>query len=190
MVRENVYRLAAWGVLVGLASGVTAQERRGDRPGNAPAQPRQVVPAQPGQVVPAQPVRPGVVEGQIGVDQSAAAGQSLRAKQILGAKIRIEQNNDVGTVDDLVIDDQGNVDYVLVVVQDGQYVTVPWDAVEFNLEEQVANVHITLEKFRTIPTYTAQQYPSFTAPSYRTQTYQYFGLTPGQQRRMVRRSTR
>ena len=46
---------------------------------------------------------------------------------------------------------------------------------------------ITPDQFEQVPTYTAQQYPTFTAPAYRTQIYQAYGLTPGQQRRAIRR---
>ena len=35
--------------------------------------------------------------------------------------------------------------------------------------------------------FTATQYPAFAAPAYRTQVYQLYGLTPGQQRRAIRR---
>ena len=49
-----------------------------------------------------------------------------------------------------------------------------------------AMIHIAPEKFRRIPTYTVEQYPAFFTPAYRTQTYQYYGLTPGQARRAAR----
>jgi hypothetical protein len=112
---------------------------------------------------------------------------TYRAKQILGSKVSIDDNQSVGTVDDIVMDEHGNVDYLIVVDKNRKLVSIPWDAAQFNPEERVANVHISQEKYQQVPTYTVEQYPTFAAPAYRTQTYQYFGLRPGQQRRLMRR---
>ncbi len=35
--------------------------------------------------------------------------------------------------------------------------------------------------------YTVEQYPVFSTPSYRSQVYKYYGLTPAEQRRVIRR---
>lgn len=113
--------------------------------------------------------------------------QAIRAKQILGAKVNIQGDMAVGTVDDIVLDDHGNVDYLIVANSDGQLVTVPWDAVRFNLDKRLAIVHVAPKQFEQVPTYTATQYPAFATPAYRTQVYQAYGLTPGQQRRAIRR---
>ena len=110
-----------------------------------------------------------------------------RAKQILGSKVYIDDDRSVGTVDDIVMDQDGNVDYLIVVDQQKKLVSIPWDATQFDATERRAVVHISQEKYQEVPTYTTQQYPTFATPTYRTQTYQYFGLTPGQQRRLIRR---
>lgn len=115
---------------------------------------------------------------------------TYRVREILGAEIQIDGGNSVGTVDDLVLDSHGNVDYLIVVNEDNKYVTIPWDATQFNVDKKVATVHITQEKYQQVPVYSSEQYPVFSTPAYRTQTYQYFGLTPGQQRRMIRRALR
>jgi sporulation protein YlmC with PRC-barrel domain len=117
----------------------------------------------------------------------AAEGQQYRAKQILGARVNLEGNNSVGTVDDIVLDENGNVDYLIVANQDDKLVTVPWDAARFNVEKRIAVVNIPQQKFRQAPTYTVDQYPVFSAPAYRTQVYRYYGLTPHEQRRAIRR---
>jgi len=111
----------------------------------------------------------------------------FRAKQILGSKVNLEGNAAAGTVDDIVLDENGNVDYLIVMNQDQKLVTVPWDATRFNVDKRVAVVNITPQKFQQVPTYTVDQYPVFSTPAYRTKIYNYYGLTPHQQRRMIRR---
>jgi hypothetical protein len=117
----------------------------------------------------------------------AEPAPTIRAKQILGAKVTLPSDMSVGTVDDIVLDDHGNVDYLIVINSDNRLVTVPWDAVKFNLDKRLAVVHVAPDRFEQVPTYTTDEYPVFSAPAYRTQIYQAYGLTPGQQRRAIRR---
>jgi sporulation protein YlmC with PRC-barrel domain len=126
-------------------------------------------------------------QAQGNAKQANDGGQHYRAKQILGAKVMLEGNSSVGTVDDIVLDENGNVDYLIVVNSNDKLVTVPWDATQFNVEKRMAVVQIPQDQFQQVPTYTAQQYPNFSTPTYRTQIYRYYGLTPGQQRRAIRR---
>jgi hypothetical protein len=111
-----------------------------------------------------------------------------RAKQVLGSKVHVEGDAAVGTVDDIVLDDHGNVDYLIVMTSDKKLVTVPWDAAVFNAKTRVANVKIAEDQFKKVPTYTADEYPVFSTPAYRTQIYKSYGLTPGQARRAIRRA--
>ena len=129
----------------------------------------------------------GVLQAEDG-EKPAAGGQHYRAKQIIGSKVQIEGDTAVGTVDDIVLDDAGNVDYLIVANSDNKLVTVPWDAARFNAEKRMATIQITPERFQQVPTYTATQYPVYSTPAYRTQLYKSYGLTPAQERRVIRRS--
>lgn len=126
-------------------------------------------------------------QAQQGAAKGAAEAQQFRAKQILGARVNLEGNTAGGTVDDIILDENGNVDYLIVVNDNQKLVTVPWDATQFNVDKRVAVVNITPQKWQQAPTYTVDHYPVFSAPAYRTQVYSYYGLTPHQTRRMIRR---
>ena len=135
-----------------------------------------------------QPVRPGQGQPPVRVqpaDPNAPATATYRAKEILGAKIMIQNNTAVGTVDDIVFDSAGNLEY-FVVVQDGKMVSVPWEAARFDVKSQTAVVNVTPEVWKTIPTFTATTYPQFFTPAYRTTTYKYFNLNPRELRRIER----
>jgi hypothetical protein len=120
---------------------------------------------------------------------AAAAPQAYRVKQVLGSKVSIEGGVSIGTVDDIVFADDGYVEY-LVVNNQNKLVTVPWEAAKFNFEKRSAMINITPEQFRQVPTYTVEQYPTFSAPAYRTETYKFYGLTPRQERRIERKLDR
>lgn len=114
------------------------------------------------------------------------ASKHFRAKQVLGTKIMIQGDTAVGTVDDLVFDDAGNLEY-MVVESNGKLWTVPFDAAKFNIEKRVATLSLTMDQYKTIPTYTTETYPTFYTPGYRTETYKYYNLTPRELRRIERR---
>src|ERR1700735_1209634 len=81
---------------------------------------------------------------------SAAEPTHYRAKQVLGSKIMIQGDTAIGTVDDLVFDEAGNLEY-LIVESNGKLVTVPFEAAKFNLEKRTATVAITPEQYKLIP---------------------------------------
>lgn len=125
----------------------------------------------------APPPRPGTT-----VDTTAP---TFRAKQVLGTKVMIAGDTNVGTVEDLVFDDAGNLEY-MIVDNGGKLTTVPWEAAKFNFEKKVATLAITADQYKVIPTYTVTTYPSFYTPAYRTEVYKYYGLTPRDLRRLRR----
>lgn len=135
---------------------------------------QQTTPVQPPPPAKAQP--PG----------SSAAPVTYRAKQVIGAKVNIQGNVSIGTVDDIVFDDAGNLEY-LIVANDGKLVTVPWEAAKFNFDQRTALVNLTADQYKAIPTYTTTTYPEFYSPVYRTQVYRYYGITPRELRRLERR---
>lgn len=120
---------------------------------------------------------------------AADGSRAYRAKQVIGTAVAIQGDRGIGTIDDIVFDETGQIEYLLV-LNEGKLVSVPWPAARFDPGHHTAVVNVTQEQFRAIPTFTAQQYPNFYTPDYRTQTYRYFGLTPGQDRRIDRRIER
>lgn len=122
--------------------------------------------------------------------QSAAMTKTYRAKDLIGTKIAIRGNTAVGTVDDIVFNDEGVIWYLVVSTGDDRLVTVPWEATKFDYEKRTAVIDIPAEQFRLVPTYTVRTYPQFWTPTYRTEIYKVYGLTPGQERRLERRLDR
>ncbi|AWM40686.1 PRC-barrel domain protein [Gemmata obscuriglobus] len=123
----------------------------------------------------------------VSAQPAVGASNSFRAKQVLGTKILIAGNTAIGTVEDLVFDDAGNLEYLVVSTDANKLVSVPWDAAKWDLEKKVGTLNLTVEQYKTIPTFTATTYPSFYTPVYRTQTYKFYGLTPRELRRIERR---
>lgn len=120
-------------------------------------------------------------------DVPVVAANAFRAKQVLGTKITIQNNTAIGTVEDLVFDEAGNMEYLIVSTGENKLISVPWDAAKWDLEKKTGTLNITPEVYKTIPTFTVTTYPQFYTPTYRTSVYKVYGLTPRELRRIERR---
>jgi hypothetical protein len=76
------------------------------------------------------------------VPASNVAPGVRRASQILGSTVRLEGNNNFGTVSDIVFDENGTMDY-LVVTSSGKYVMLPWSAGNMNFGERFVTYTVT-----------------------------------------------
>jgi len=124
--------------------------------------------------------------GKVPTGSGTGTGTTVRVKSLLGTTVTLQGGARAGTVEDVVLSNEGVVDY-LVVSEGGKLVTVPWDAVKFNWGKRTATVNLTQEQYRKIPTYTPTTYPQFYSPTYQAQVYKYYNLRPGQVRRLERR---
>src|SRR5260221_12076889 len=92
---------------------------------------------QPPPPTPPRPVDPAKPRVESAPAATADAGRAYRIKQVLGTKVSIKGDISIGTVDDVVFSDAGQVEY-LIVANDGKLVTVPWEAAKFTFEKQTA----------------------------------------------------
>jgi len=117
----------------------------------------------------------------------AANPRALHAKDVMGSKISLKGGVAIGTVEDIIFDDSGDIDY-LVVANEGKDVLVPWEAAKFDFSNRTAMVDITQDQFKQVPTYAPTELPSnLYEPAFQTKLYGYYNLKPGQVRRIERR---
>ena len=107
--------------------------------------------------------RPRRIGRRRGEGVPPATADHRARKSILGAKVSLRGGTSAGTVEDIVLSNEGVVDY-LVVSSGGKYVTVPWDAAKFDHGKRIATIDLTQEQYQKIPTYTAKPIRITTAP--------------------------
>src|SRR5438874_3779905 len=112
-----------------------------------------------------------------------------RASSIIGAKVVIQDNVSIGKVEDLVLDQNGTVEY-LVVLNEDKYVLVPWGAAKLDPGQRTVMVEIRQEKFREVPTFTRESWPNFSDTQYIERINTYYGVKPGRERRIEKREDR
>lgn len=184
MSNANWFAGAALGCCVALAG---AGFGYGQRPTPPPTPPTPPPPPATRPVPPAAPETRPTTETRTTAPADTSSPRTMRAKDVLGSKISLKGGTAAGTVEDIIFDEDGGIDY-LVVTHDGKDVLVPWDAAKFDWANRTATVDVTQEQFSQVPTYAPTELPANVyEPSFQTKIYGYYNLKPRQERRIERR---
>jgi hypothetical protein len=97
-----------------------------------------------------------------------------KVSTVIGATVSLEQGSRIGKVEDLVLNDDGCVEFVVVSYQD-EYIAVPWSAATVDFSERVVRLDITRERLRDIPTFGRDPWPDFARGEYREKLHRVFG---------------
>ncbi|MFO0930653.1 MAG: PRC-barrel domain-containing protein [Gemmataceae bacterium] len=90
------------------------------------------------------------------------AGKTRRATALIGASLTSRDGAALGKISDLVIDNRGHVDYVIV-RHDTGYLAVPWAVVTGTGANLSVSVNVTREALRDV-TFPDSNWPDFTSP--------------------------
>jgi len=71
-----------------------------------------------------------------------AGTEIRRVSQLIGSNVNLQGNNNFGKVEDVVLDNNGAISY-LVVSNGGRYAMMPWSAANFNYGQRVVNYNVT-----------------------------------------------
>ena len=103
----------------------------------------------------------GAVLAQTRTDTRAVTSTTTtihKGTVVMGANVVLQEGPTIGRVEDFVITDGGCIDYV-VVSYESKYVLVPWTVATWS-GDRALRVNITRERFRDVPTFTRDQWPS------------------------------
>ena len=178
---------AAAGVAVALSAVAVSAQNVVRPPRNAPPQANpQPAPPPPGQA-PAQP-RVETREAQKVPDQAPAAqdnqddGRSVRATQLIGMELYLEDGNSQVKISDLIIDNQSGQVAYMIVETDQDFRPVPWKAVVMQNDQQQNDHYFVLgmnrDKFLQSPAIPRQEWQTYSTAPAQWNTY-WTGAQPG-----------
>jgi len=104
--------------------------------------------------------------------QPEAAPQLRRASQILGSSVLLQGGAAYGKVEDIVLNDSGTVEYVLV-SNNGRMAMMPWGAGNFDYAKRVVTYEVTPQAVQPL-TFTSEEYPRVVNSQYTTRVRQVF----------------
>lgn len=99
--------------------------------------------------------------GQERVIEKETRTQVRKVSTLMGARVTIERGDSFGKVTDIVLNEDGCVEYLIVSYED-ELVPVPWGAVNYNVDERIVaiNVRVTRDKLRDL-SFRSERWPNF-----------------------------
>src|SRR5579862_386558 len=105
-------------------------------------------------------------------------------KSILGAKVINAQREDLGTIEDIVLDARNNrVAYAILsfggfLGMGDRHFAIPWEALSFDLSQKVAVLDIDKDRLRNAPGFEQDNWPDMANPTWGSQIFRHYGYQP------------
>jgi PRC-barrel domain len=105
-------------------------------------------------------------------------------KTVIGSKVVNAQNEDLGKIEDLVID-AGSGRIVYAVLSFGgflglgdKYFAIPWNAFQLDLSEKRAVLNVAKNVLENAPGFDKDAWPNMADSTWGTSIYKHYGYTP------------
>jgi hypothetical protein len=119
-----------------------------------------------------------------------AGAHVRRATDVIGGTVVLRDNASLGKIDDIVLSEDGYVEYLVVAYQD-KFILVPWSAGKFDFDKRTVVLEIEKDRFRDVPTFTREKWPDVSDTRYVESVYKFYGVKPTRRdRREERREER
>jgi hypothetical protein len=107
-----------------------------------------------------------------------AGVQVRRASAVIGGAVVLKDNVSVGKIEDIVINEDGCVDYLVVAYQE-KFIVVPWTVGKFDFERRTIALDIEKERFKEVQTFTRDKWPDFSDAKFVEKVHTFYGTKPG-----------
>ncbi len=121
---------------------------------------------------------------QTGARQAPGAFTVVVKKSILGAKVINIEQEDLGKIEDLVIDARNSrVAYAIlsfggVLGLGDKHFAIPWEALTFDLSQKVAVLDIDKDRLKNAPGFDKDDWPDLANQTWGAEVYEYYGYRP------------
>jgi sporulation protein YlmC with PRC-barrel domain len=95
-----------------------------------------------------------------------------RVSQIIGSDVRLQGGNSYGKVEDVILNDSGGIDYV-VVARDGRYALFPWNAADVNYGKRVVTYDVAPQAVQPL-FFARDQWPNISDQRFTTRMREVF----------------
>jgi len=119
------------------------------------------------------PAQEAVQETKTVVKPNGAVKQTRKISRIMGSTVRLQGNNNFGKVEDVVLDENGGIDYV-VVAHDGRYAMLPWGPADVNYGDRVVTYDVAPKAVQPF-LFAGEQWPDVAAENWTNQVRDVFG---------------
>jgi hypothetical protein len=103
---------------------------------------------------------------------------------VIGSKVVNAQNEDLGKIEDLVLDaGAGRIAYAVLsfggfLGMGEKFFAIPWNALRFNLTENRAVLNLDKKQLENAPGFDKDKWPNFADSTWGQGIYKHYGYTP------------
>jgi hypothetical protein len=103
---------------------------------------------------------------------------------VLGAKVINSEREDLGKIEDIVLDAWDNRAAYAILSFGGflglgdKHIAIPWEALSYDLTEKVAVLGIDRDRLRNAPGFNKDDWPNMADPVWGSQIYRHYGYEP------------
>jgi hypothetical protein len=105
-------------------------------------------------------------------------------KTVIGSNVVNPQNEDLGKIEDIVIDaSSGQVVYAVLsfggfLGMGDKYFAIPWNALNFDLKDKRAVLNVDKKLLENAPGFEKDVWPNWADSTWGTSIYEHYGYTP------------
>lgn len=117
-------------------------------------------------------------------EQTTGAYTIAVKKSILGARVINAEHEDLGKIEDLVLDTRTNrVAYAIlslggILGLGEEHFAIPWEAFSFDLSEKRAVLNIDKDRFKNAPSFDKDKWPDMADTAWATKLHNHYGYRP------------
>ncbi len=105
-------------------------------------------------------------------------------KTVIGSKVINQQNEDLGKIEDIVVDaDAGRIAYAVLsfggfLGLGDKYFAIPWEALRFNLSDKHALLNVDKKVLENAPGFSKENWPNMADATWGNQIFTHYGYKP------------
>jgi len=103
-----------------------------------------------------------------------AKGEVRRISTVIGGSVQFAAGGTVGKIEDIVISDEGCIEYIVVAYHD-RYVPIPWTVSTVAFDKRIVTINIEQARFEEVPTFSRNEFALLVQVDFREKVHTFFG---------------
>ena len=106
--------------------------------------------------------------------ESRSKGEVRRISTVIGGSVQFAAGGTVGKIEDIVISDEGCIEYIVVAYHD-RFVPIPWTVSTVAFDKRIVTINIEQARFEEVPTFSRNEFAVLVQVDFREKVHTFFG---------------
>jgi sporulation protein YlmC with PRC-barrel domain len=106
--------------------------------------------------------------------ESRSKGEVRRISTVIGGSVQFAAGGNVGKIEDIVINDTGCIEYIVVAYHD-RYVPIPWTVSTVAFDKRIVTIDMDQGRFEEVPTFSRDEFTLLVQVDFREKVHTFFG---------------